>query len=172
MTSHYQIILWSLIDEDGKVEIVATDWGWKMQNETLVPVMADQDIAPDSLTNVIRCKCNVSKIYFYHLLSPRISTTERNSVEDFSRHLWNTTCDLRLEFVKCKSSLGTSDIVFGVILYFSVMLKLPHLHVIQTEYSMKGKFCFYYHLGARSMLMLPHLTSIWRFGGGCCWPWR
>ena len=154
LTSHYQIMLWSLIDEDGTVEIVATDWGWKMQNGTLVPVMTDQDIAPDSLTNIIRCKCNVSKIYFYHLkilLSSRISTTERNSVEDFSRHLWNTTCDLRLEFVKCKSSLGTSDIVFGVILYFSVMLKLPHLHVLQIEYSMKGKFCFYHHLGVTSM---------------------
>lgn len=45
--SHYQIILWSLIDEDGMVKIVATDWGWKMHDGTLVPAKTDQDIAPD-----------------------------------------------------------------------------------------------------------------------------
>ena len=39
------------------VKIVSADWGWKMQDGILVPVMTDQDIAPDSLTNVIRCKC-------------------------------------------------------------------------------------------------------------------
>ena len=54
----------------------------------------------------------------------------------------NTACDLRLEFVKYKSCIGTSDIVFGVILYFWMMLKLPHLHLIQIEYSMTGKFLF------------------------------
>ena len=36
-------MLWSLIDQDGMVEIVATDWGWKMQDGTLVSVMTDQD---------------------------------------------------------------------------------------------------------------------------------
>ena len=82
-------MLWSLIDEDGMFETVATDWSWKMQDKTLVPVMTDQDITPDSLANGIRYKCKVSKIYFYHLkilLSSRISTTEHIFGEDFSRH--------------------------------------------------------------------------------------
>ena len=84
-------MLWSLID--GMDEIVATDWGWKMQDGKLVPVMTDQDIAPDSLTNVIRCKCKVSKLYFYHL---KILLS----------------CRIRI------SCQGTPDIVFAVILYF------------------------------------------------------
>ena len=82
-------MLWSLTGEYGMVKIVSADWGWKMQDGILVPVMTDQDIAPDSLTNVIRCKCKVSKIYFYHLkilLSSRISTTENNFGKDFSNH--------------------------------------------------------------------------------------
>ena len=82
-------MLWSQIDEDGMVVIVATDWGWKMQDGTLVSVMTDLDITPDSLANGIRYKCKVSKIYFYHLkilLSSRISTTEHIFGEDFSRH--------------------------------------------------------------------------------------
>ena len=48
------------------VEIVATDCSWKMPDGRLVPVMTDQDIAPNLLTNVIRSKCKVSKVYFYH----------------------------------------------------------------------------------------------------------
>ena len=78
------------------VEIVATNLGWKMQDGTLLPVMTDQDIAPDSLTNVIRCKCKVSKINFYHLkilLSSRISTTERNFGGNFLDTFVNTTSD-------------------------------------------------------------------------------
>ena len=101
--SHYQIILWSLIDEDGMVKIVATDWGWKMHDGTLVPAKTDQDIAPDLLTSVVRCKCRVSKSSFYHLkilLSSRISTTELILVKIFLGTFVNTACDLRLEFAK------------------------------------------------------------------------
>ena len=82
------MMLWSLIDEDRMVEIVTTDCGCTMQDETLIRVVTDHDIAPDLLRNAIRCKCKVSKIYFYHLkilLSSRIST-ERNFGEDFPRH--------------------------------------------------------------------------------------
>ena len=81
-------MLLSLIGEDRMVEIVTTDCGCTMQDGTLIRVMTDQDMAPDSLRNVIRCKCKVGKIHFYHLkilLSSRIST-ERNFGEDFSRH--------------------------------------------------------------------------------------
>ena len=88
-------MLWSLIGEHGMAEIVPTNWGWKMQDGTLVPVMTDQDTAPDSLTNVIRSKCKISKIYFYHLkilLSSRISTIESNFGKDFSNHF----CQIRI----------------------------------------------------------------------------
>ena len=114
-------MLWTLISEDGMAEIVATDCSWKMPDGRLVPVMTDQDIAPNLLTNVIRSECKVSKVYFYHLkilLSSRISETDRNFGEDFLGTFVNTACDLRLEFFKCKSCLGTSDIALGVIHYF------------------------------------------------------
>ena len=58
----------------------------------------------------------------------------------------NIACNLRLEFVMYKSCLRTSDIAFGVILYFSMM---PHLHDsnwVQYDFVFIGKFCFYYHL--------------------------
>ena len=53
-------MLWSLIADDGTLEIEAKDWGWKMQGGTLVPIMTDQEIAPDSLTKVVRSNCKVS----------------------------------------------------------------------------------------------------------------
>ena len=135
-------MLWTLISEDGMVEIVATDWSWKMTDGRLVPVMTDQDIAPNLLTNVIRSKCKVSKVYFYHLkILIGLAKPIVILVKIFLGTFVNTACDLRLEFFKCKSWLGTSDIVLGVIHYFWMILKLPHLHVIQTEYSMIEKFC-------------------------------
>ena len=53
---HYQIIEWSLLED---FEITATDWGWKLTNDVLVPVMNDAKIAPESLTKIIRCRCKV-----------------------------------------------------------------------------------------------------------------
>ena len=124
------------------VRILATNWGWKMQDETLVPVMTDLVIAQNSLTNAIRCKCKVSKIYFYHLkilLSSRISTTECNFGEDLLGTFVNTTCNLRLEFIKY------IRYCFWSYSLFLKMLKLPYLHMIQIEYSMTGKFSFYFY---------------------------
>ena len=112
-------MLWTLISEDGMVEIVATDCSWKMPDGRLVPVMTDQDIAPNLLTNVIRSKCKVSKVYFYHLkILIGLAKPIVILVKIFLGTFVNTACDLRLEFFKCKSCLGTSDIVLGVIHYF------------------------------------------------------
>ena len=46
LRSHYQIILWSLIDD---FEINATEWGWKIQDGVITPIMTDKDIAPETL---------------------------------------------------------------------------------------------------------------------------
>lgn len=51
LRAHYQT-LWSLIDN---FEHETTDWGWKLDDEVIKPVMADKEIAPKSLAKVI---CN------------------------------------------------------------------------------------------------------------------
>ena len=56
LRTHYQIMLWSLIDN---FELEATDWGWKLDDEVITPVMNNKEIAPESLTKVIRCNCKV-----------------------------------------------------------------------------------------------------------------
>jgi hypothetical protein len=59
LRSHYQIILWSMLEDD--MNIQATDWGWKIQNGAIIPVMTDKETAPEYLTKVIRCNCKVVK---------------------------------------------------------------------------------------------------------------
>lgn len=51
LRAHYQT-LWSLIDN---FEHETTDWGWKLDDEVIKPVMANKEIAPKSLAKVIRC---------------------------------------------------------------------------------------------------------------------
>ena len=36
------------------------DWGWRLEDDSLVPVMTDQEPAPDELLKVIRCNCKVT----------------------------------------------------------------------------------------------------------------
>ena len=54
--THYQIMLWSLIDD---FELKAADWEWKSDDKVIIPVTADKEITPESLTKVIRCNCKV-----------------------------------------------------------------------------------------------------------------
>ena len=56
--THYQVLDWSLLGDD--FELSALDWGWKKDNDILVPIMTDISIAPESLTKIIRCKCKVT----------------------------------------------------------------------------------------------------------------
>lgn len=56
LRAHYQVMLWSLIDD---FELDAIDWGWKLHDGVITPVMTDKDIAPEALTKVIRCNCKV-----------------------------------------------------------------------------------------------------------------
>jgi len=36
-----------------------SEWGWKVQEEKLVPVMTDKSPAPDALIKMIHCDCSV-----------------------------------------------------------------------------------------------------------------
>jgi len=56
---HFQMIQWSLFDD---FEIQPTEWGWKLENSVLSPVMTNQEIAPQSLIKAVRCKCKVLHI--------------------------------------------------------------------------------------------------------------
>ena len=51
---HIQAVRWKTLNAD---ELDPLDWGWKIENGKLIPIMTDQQAAPDSLLNVIRCKC-------------------------------------------------------------------------------------------------------------------
>lgn len=61
LRSHYQIMLWSILEED--FNIPAIEWGWQMKNNMITPVMTDKEIAPENLTKVIRCKCKVKELH-------------------------------------------------------------------------------------------------------------
>ena len=66
LRNHYQIMLWSFIDI---FELEATDWGWKLDDEVITSVMTDKEIAPESLTKVIRCNCKVCMCEIQNILS-------------------------------------------------------------------------------------------------------
>ena len=36
------------------------DWGWKVHNANLIPIMTDKDVAPKTILEVIRCNCKSS----------------------------------------------------------------------------------------------------------------
>jgi len=36
------------------------DWGWKIENGKMAPIMTDQNVAPEELLLVIRCNCKLS----------------------------------------------------------------------------------------------------------------
>ena len=55
---HYQIMQWLLLNED--VSLNPCDWGWVQKQNKLLPITTDSDVAPPSLKDVIRCKCNLN----------------------------------------------------------------------------------------------------------------
>ncbi len=48
---YHQVQTWRGFDQP------PTDWGWKLSGSNLIPVMADRDVAPKELLEVIRCSC-------------------------------------------------------------------------------------------------------------------
>lgn len=51
--TYFQIASW----KNSHVSLLPTDWGWKKQGDQLIPIMTDQQPAPDNLLKVIKCSC-------------------------------------------------------------------------------------------------------------------
>ena len=39
---------------DGLLKLSEEEWGWKRENNVLLPIMMDMEIAPESLLKVVR----------------------------------------------------------------------------------------------------------------------
>ena len=52
-----QVQEWNNLEND---YLDATQWGWKVMDNTLVPVMTDDPPAADELLNVVRCNCKTT----------------------------------------------------------------------------------------------------------------
>ena len=51
--TYLQVMQW-MCKADG---MDPTEWGWKVQGDTLVPLMMDTSPAPDALLKMVRCGC-------------------------------------------------------------------------------------------------------------------
>ena len=51
---HLQAVRWKHLNAE---ELDALKWGWWLENGKLEPIMTDQKAAPDSILNLVRCKC-------------------------------------------------------------------------------------------------------------------
>ncbi len=55
MRDHLQAIVWGSLGESG---IKATNWGWKAEQDRLVPIQIEGDVAPEHNLKVVRYGCN------------------------------------------------------------------------------------------------------------------
>ena len=39
---------------DGSFKLSEEEWGWKLENDILLPIMTEMEIAPECLLNVVR----------------------------------------------------------------------------------------------------------------------
>lgn len=53
LRSYYQTMVW--LGEEG--DMSPLDWGWRIQNDKLYPIMMSKKPAPDHLLKIIRCNC-------------------------------------------------------------------------------------------------------------------
>ena len=53
---YYQIMVWMGTDEG----MDATNWGWDLKDNGLVPLMSTVNATPDSLLKIIHCKCSTA----------------------------------------------------------------------------------------------------------------
>ena len=77
---HLQIMTWKMLQND----IDPEEWGWCKKDNELVPIMTDNDVAPENLLKVIRCNCK---------------TTSRNQCG-------SNLCSCRKHGLKCVSTCG------------------------------------------------------------------
>ena len=51
---YFQIMVWMGMAN----EMNPTEWGWKKGSDELIPIMTDNNAAPDELLKVIHCNCS------------------------------------------------------------------------------------------------------------------
>lgn len=50
-----QVVQWKILNKS--FNLVPTDWGWKENENHLIPIPTTKEVAPENLLKVIRCKC-------------------------------------------------------------------------------------------------------------------
>ena len=54
---HLQVTIWEKLTID---EFDPKQWGWRLNGNTLSPIMTDINVAPENLLKFVRCKCKLS----------------------------------------------------------------------------------------------------------------
>ena len=60
LRAHHQVTIWKLLNNN-EMHSKAEDWGWKLDDNNYCPIMTDNEVAPECVLQVIRCKCKSSK---------------------------------------------------------------------------------------------------------------
>ena len=68
----------------GEINLDPLEWGWKLNENSLVPITTDLDPAPSHLLQFVRCKCKAE-----------------------NRRCSTSICSCRKHGLKCVSSCGT-----------------------------------------------------------------
>ena len=53
LRTYYQIMVW--MEKEGGIDVI--NWGWKLEDNKLVPIMTEMKAAPDNLLKMIHCNC-------------------------------------------------------------------------------------------------------------------
>ena len=78
---HLQVVTWESM---GEINLDPLEWGWKLNENSLVPITTDLDPAPSHLLQFVRCKCKAE-----------------------NRRCSTSICSCRKHGLKCVSSCGT-----------------------------------------------------------------
>ena len=78
---HLQVMTW---ESRREINLDPLEWGWKLNENSLVPIMTDLDPAPSHLLQFVRCKCKAE-----------------------NRRCSTSICSCRKHGLKCVSSCGT-----------------------------------------------------------------
>ena len=53
---YHQVREWNTLEQNNGL---ATEWGWKIEDNSLRPILTDEAPAPDEILNVVRCNCSM-----------------------------------------------------------------------------------------------------------------
>ena len=56
LRAYYQIMVWT--EQEGDMDV--TNWGWKLEENSLIPIMSEMNAAPDILLKMIHCNCTTA----------------------------------------------------------------------------------------------------------------